>query len=102
MSKPMTCWECDICKRLHIEEEDADKCCQPSKDEVRTKYCAGCYNDYYNTSEPHHCWLLGNAKVILRKEVHINDRPPWKHVPKMLPDCYRKPKYVYPRGDQTC
>ena len=101
MSKKIVLYKCDDCKAMYEEEKDADNCCQPDRDTIRTKYCVGCYNDYYNQSEPKHCWGLSKARVILRKEVHINDVPPWNHTPKLLPDCYRKPKYVYVGADQT-
>jgi hypothetical protein len=71
-------------------------------------YCAGCYNDHYNTrvaddNVQRHmcCWSLESAKIIPRKRVHINDRPPWNHTPELYPSCYREPKYIFAREKQT-
>lgn len=41
-------------------------------------------------------------KLIWRKEVHIDQRPPWNQKAKLLPNCYHKPRYVYVGPDQTC
>jgi hypothetical protein len=62
------------------------------------KHCAGCRDDFYNGNNPYgikECWMLKSAKLILRKEVHINQVPPWNQAPKKLPSCYRKPQFVY-------
>ena len=57
---------------------------------------------YFYNYKPHDgCWIFKSAKLIMRKEVHINDVPPWNHKPKLLPSCYRKSKYVYVGPDQT-
>jgi len=101
MSKEIIAWQCDLCVKVYDTEERADQCCQPSRDVIRTKYCVGCYNEYYNQHEPNHCWHLPKARIIYRKEVHINDRPPWNHTPKKLPDCYRKSKHIYAAADQV-
>ena len=59
--------------------------------------CIGCYNNVYNNGlhGSTECWSLKTAKVIKRKEVHINQIPPWNQNPISLPDCYRNPQYVY-------
>jgi len=64
---------------------------------IKKKYCPGCYDNVYNhgTGGATECWSLNTAKIIWRKEVHINDRPPWKHKAKRLPHCYHRPKFVY-------
>lgn len=62
------------------------------------KHCVGCYNDYYNhgnNSNTGECWLLKRAKLIMRKRVHINQRPPWKQKARKYPNCYRETGYVF-------
>jgi len=62
------------------------------------KYCAGCYDDVYNhgLGGSRECWHLEDSKVVKRKEVHINDVPPWKHQTiKKVNNCYNKSKHVY-------
>ena len=41
------------------------------------------------------CWHLDSAKLILRKEVHINQQPPWKQKARKFLSCYRKKGYAY-------
>lgn len=65
------------------------------------KHCRGCRNDFYN-GRGNKCWSLKNAKLIMRKEVHIDQRPPWNQPAKLLPDCYHAPRHVYVTPDQTC
>jgi len=67
------------------------------------KHCAGCYNDVYNhgCGGAKECWSLKTAKLILRKEVHINQRPPWTQKARQFPSCYRRPQFVYVGKDQT-
>lgn len=67
------------------------------------KNCIGCYNDDYNhgLGGAKECWMFKDAKVIWRKEVPIDQRPPWTQKPKRLPNCYTKRRYVYVKPDQT-
>lgn len=61
-------------------------------------HCDGCHNDHYNqpgNSTTGRCWSLPTMKLILRKPVHINDVPPWLNKSKLMPDCYRKPQWVF-------
>jgi len=68
----------------------------------KVAYCDGCYNDHYNfRTQYKYCWSLKDAKIIPRKRVHINDRPPWNHTPELYPSCYREPQYVFVREKQT-
>jgi len=60
----------------------------------KQKYCEGCYNDIYNTGGE--CWYLKEAKVVDKKKIHINDRPPWDSQEIVrVNDCYRKPKFGF-------
>ena len=66
--------------------------------------CAGCYNNVYNEGcgGAKQCWQLEDAKLIKRKEVHIDQRPPWNQKAELFPSCYRKQRYVYVEPNATC
>ena len=59
--------------------------------------CVGCYNDAYNhgLGGTQECWSFADAELAMRKEVHIDQRPPWKQKAKLLPKCYGRQRYVY-------
>jgi hypothetical protein len=62
------------------------------------KHCAGCYNNYYNydnRSDTGECWLLRNARLVMRKKVPSNQRPPWNQPVQSFPHCYRAPGYAF-------
>ena len=65
--------------------------------------CAGCRDNFYNSdnSNTGECWSFAEAKVVSKKEVHIDQRPPWDQKPGKFLDCYRKPRHVYVNPDQT-
>lgn len=66
--------------------------------------CSGCYNNDYNygLGSAKKCWYFDTAKLIMRKEVYIDQVPPWNQKAKKLPSCYRRQRYVYVQPDQTC
>ncbi len=67
------------------------------------KHCSGCEDDFYNGNNPYGvklCWHLDTAKPIKRKQVHINQRPPWNQEAKTFPSCYRQNGYVFVHKDQ--
>ena len=98
-SKTVTIWECELCTAEYLDEAKARNCCQPTGAEKK-KHCRGCYNDHYN-QDGGTCWSFEDAHLMYLKEVHINDAPPWLHEPRLIMSCYKKPKYVYVRGNQT-
>ena len=59
--------------------------------------CTGCYNNDYNNGlgGAKECWSFKDAKMIWRKEVHVNQVPPWNQKARRFPSCYRKQRYVY-------
>jgi hypothetical protein len=60
-------------------------------------HCAGCRNDFYNSSDlavGGCCWSRKTAVLKLRRKVHINDLPPHKRKPGQFPSCYSAPQYV--------
>lgn len=73
------------------------------KKSEKLKYCAGCRDDFYNGKNPYgisECWSLADAKVVWKKEVPIDQRPPWKQKAKKVLNCYRRPRYVYVDADR--
>ena len=64
----------------------------------KKKHCLGCDNNFYNGNNPYgvkECWSLANAELIMRKEVSINDVPPWKQKARKFLNCYRRKGYCY-------
>lgn len=37
----------------------------------------------------------------MRKEVHIDQRPPWDQKARLFPSCYKKQRHVYVGPKQT-
>jgi hypothetical protein len=73
-------------------------------EQQKLNHCAGCHDDFYNqpgNSPKGRCWLLPGMKLIKRKEVSIDQRPPWNQKPQLLPCCYHRPRFVYVKPDQT-
>lgn len=70
----------------------------------KKKYCAGCYNDIYNhgAGGAKECWSFADAELVMKKEVHIDQRPPWDQKPRKFLSCYHKQRYVYVNPDRTC
>lgn len=71
----------------------------------KLKHCIGCREDFYNTSgnsTDGECWNLKRAKLVWKKEVHIDQSPPWTQKAKRLLSCYHRPRHVYVGKDQTC
>lgn len=70
----------------------------------KLKHCAGCRDDYYNhgsNSSTGRCWMFADMQLVWKKEVHIDQRPPWTQKAKRLPQCYHRPQFVYVKPDQT-
>ena len=59
--------------------------------------CQGCHNDIYNhgAGGAKECFSLKTAKIIFRKEVHVDQIPPYKQAAKRFPSCYNKPRFCY-------
>ena len=70
----------------------------------KKKYCSGCRDDFYNGKNPYgikECWSLKDAVMVLKKEVHVDQRPPWNQKAKRFLSCFRRPRHVYVGKDQT-
>jgi len=53
--------------------------------------CSGCSEDFYNDHNPYgikECWNLKTATVALKKEVHVDQVPPWENKTR---ECYVRP-----------
>lgn len=65
---------------------------------MEKKHCEGCRNDFYNAKNDlgvSECWSFKTAKLVWRKEVHINQRPPWDQKAQKMPNCYHRSQYIY-------
>lgn len=100
MPEEVTMWSCDVCKTVHETCEKAEDCCQIKDLEAKRKFCAGCYDDYYNKHEENGCWHLSSAKRVLKKKVHIDQRPPWNQEPEIVLSCYKERGYVFVGPEQ--
>jgi len=100
MPKEVTMWACDLCSKPHETEGEATHCCQPHQQD-KQKYCRGCSDDYYNVHEDKGCWSFSGSLIVLKKEVHINQVPPWDQEPIRVLNCYKKKGYVYVGPTQT-
>lgn len=59
--------------------------------------CAGCEEDFYNGHNPlgvKECWNFKTAVLKPFLLIHINQAPPYKQEPQMLPACYRMKRHV--------
>jgi len=68
-----------------------------------TRHCSGCRNNFYNGNNElgvTKCWSLPDAKLVMRKEVHINQVPPWTQRASKVLDCYHQQGYVYVAPDR--
>lgn len=73
------------------------------KKEDKKKYCSGCYCSCYNfgTGGAKECWSLDSAELVMKKEVHVDQRPPWNQKPIKVLSCYHKQRYVYVDPNKT-
>lgn len=71
--------------------------------------CSGCRDDFYNhnrmglneDSGKPRCWSLDSADLVKARDVPIDMRPPFKHIPLTTrPACFRTKGYVRVRPEQ--
>lgn len=75
-----------------------------SKHDKKRRYCPGCRNDFYNGKNSigvSECWSLQESKVVFRKEVPIDQPPPWNQKARRFLSCYHRPGFVYVAPKQT-
>ena len=69
------------------------------------KHCAGCRDNFYNGNNDMgitECWSLETAKLVRKKLVPLDQRPPWNQPAQAVPSCYSKSGYVCVDPDRTC
>jgi len=72
---------------------------------IKKERCLGCRNDFYSGKNDlgiKECWNLKLAKTVVKKKVHIDQRPPWDQKPGKYLDCYNQDRYVFVKGDRIC
>ena len=66
-------------------------------EEEKLEHCVGCHCDFYNGKNDYaikKCWSLDTAKLVMKKQVHRDQRPPWTQAPIKVSDCYRRDGYI--------
>lgn len=67
--------------------------------------CAGCRDNFYNgnnTIGVSECWSFKSARVVKKRRVGMNERPPWLRKPEMVLSCCRPKGAIMVRPDQEC
>lgn len=70
----------------------------------KLRRCVGCEDDFYNGNNPvgvDMCWMFPDAKLVKRKQVHMNQVPPWTQEPQLFLSCYRKKSFIFVEPDRT-
>ena len=70
----------------------------------KLEYCAQCRDNFYNGHNSlgvKECWSLKSAKVVKKKLVHINQRPPWSQEPIKVLSCCHIEGHVLVSPNQT-
>ena len=60
--------------------------------------CYNCDDDFYNNynvSGVKECQYFKSAKLIKRKKVPLNQRPPWTQKAYLCPSCYRQKGFIF-------
>jgi len=82
----------------YYEDSRVVNWCELPEKKMDVKHCVGCEQNFYNGNNPHgvkECWMLESAKLVSKKQVSVNDVPPWNHKPTLVPSCYSKLGYVF-------
>lgn len=75
---------------------------EPKRLLMTKEQCQGCYNDDYNhgLGGAKECWSFATAFVTLRRRVRMDEAPPWKATPTMLPNCYTQKGFIFVKPNQ--
>lgn len=73
--------------------------------ECTKRDCVGCRDDFYNHRTGFdgatQCWSLETAVKVKARDVHINQTPPFLHIPLTTrPSCYKAPQFVRVKPEQ--
>lgn len=71
----------------------------------KLKRCKGCRQDFYNGKNSlgvKQCWRLADAKLVRKKEIHVDQHPPWNQKAEWFFDCYRREGHIYVDPKCTC
>lgn len=69
--------------------------------EAKRRMCSGCHDEFYHQHRGM-CWSFDSAEPVLKREVHVDQRPPWNQKPIQVLNCYHRPRYVYVDPSVTC
>lgn len=72
---------------------------------IKKTDCQGCEDNFYNGNNNlgvNECWHFSKATMILRKQVHVDQVPPWNQSPVRVPSCYKVKRYVFVDPHKTC
>ena len=77
-----------------MEKKKVEKLIKPLKDKT---LCGGCYNNDYNwgLGGAKECWSFKSAKITRRKQVPLDQVPPWTQLPIYKFNCYQRRGYVF-------
>lgn len=88
----------EIAEQLKAIAEELD---EPTLTEKK-KYCHGCYNSCYNGELADQCWSLDGAKIVQRKFIGLDDRPPWTtQKPETTLSCHHRQRFVAVEPERT-
>lgn len=60
----------------------------------KRRMCSGCRDEFYHNRDGM-CWSFDDAKVVVKKEVSVDQRPPWTQKARKFLSCFRRQRYVY-------
>ena len=60
----------------------------------KRRMCSGFHDEFYHNSVGM-CWSFANAEVVVKKEVSVDQRPPWTQKAGKFLNCYHRQRYVY-------
>ena len=68
-----------------------------SKKRMTREACSGCYNNDYNhgLGGAKECWSFKDAKIVMKRKIHVDQIPPYKQKPQPYPNCYQQRRYVF-------
>lgn len=95
--------ECDEAGEYEFVRKEKTPPGDPMNKTERLKYCIGCRNNFYNDNNSldiKECWSLKDAKMVSKKEVHIDQVPPWTQKPIRLLSCFHKDGFWYVEPDR--